>query len=81
MFTVLWKISDDREELYCAANVSLIPETKDKDHDWPTARHVAFPAKVGYGDGTQGWSRTVISTGSVYVMNETGATVAIYHFR
>lgn len=36
--------------------------------------------RTAYGDGTNGFDRTVISSGKVFVMNPDGQTVANYSF-
>lgn len=85
MFTVLWKIGNDNEEIYSAPSVVLVPrhESAPSDQlDCRGERHVAFMKLTPVEDDSSGLHlvRTVINFGEVFVMNEAGKTVAMYRF-
>lgn len=83
MFSVLWKFpKGEGEEIFLAPAVSFIKGTKDPVAlaDGGHRDHVTFARKAAYGDGENGFERTVIDIGKVFVMNPEGQTVASYHF-
>lgn len=84
MFTVLWKIDRDNEQLYSTYGVALIPPTdRAPCDDWDCSgrRHVAFQALTAVQDSDNLMlNRTVIDVGEVFVMNGDGKTIAIYRF-
>lgn len=78
MLTVLWKIDEDREEVYLSPFVALIPAKTvkhDGEMDCGGRRHLSFQRLDGYG-----MTHTLVDCGDVFVMNTEGKTVARYSF-
>jgi hypothetical protein len=84
MFTILWKIGPDHEEIFSTASVSKIPaaEKQSDDFDCHGRPHLAFQALTPIEDDGAGLRlvRTVIDSGEIFVMNAEGKTVAMYRF-
>jgi hypothetical protein len=84
MFTLLWKISDNNEEIFSTYGTALIPAVVEPSDqlDCGGRRHLAFQRLVAVQDDDTNLHlvRTVIDIGEVFVMNGDGKTVATYRF-
>lgn len=69
MFTVLWKMTEAYEELYQAETVVC-------ERGTDQLRVRLYPGPVGHIRNVSGGSD--LATGTVFVMNESGKTVATY---
>jgi hypothetical protein len=84
MFTLLWKIGPDHEEIYSTYGVSHIPAAAQPSDqmDCGGRRHIAFQKLTAVQDDSHNLHlvRAVIDIGEVFVMNGEGKTIAMYRF-
>lgn len=84
MFTLLWKIGPNQEELYQVASVATVPAAANPSDEMECGgrAHLAFQRLTHVEDGGAQLQivRAVIDLGEVYVMNDAGKTVASYRF-
>lgn len=74
MFTIKWIASNGYEHLYRGSDVRFVPESTAISGK----RTVEFDL-TGQTSNIEGDSRCIIDEGRVFVMNETGKTIADYH--
>lgn len=82
MFTVLWKITPDNEEIYQSPSVVKVPDAgrRSDELDCRGRPHLAFQALEPVSDDSAAMRlvRRVIDSGEVFVMNPEGKTIAMY---
>ena len=77
MFTIKNVLPDGSEDVVGVLRVSFSPAKRNMVTDGNTGQWVEFPDTV-YGESESGTAIPFVS-GTIYVMNDSGRTVATYH--